>query len=182
MLDMDDLSYDEDAPSLSPDAPEKTTLKTSENIALWTIRTWVYTVAHPGQTGPHFTDGLHKAGCAEAEAPLSALLHVVGQTSTRQLEIHKAACPCLGDDEKRLLHALAAQQNGHALEAFDVLAAILPGAAVRKALTYTDKVAACFAKAGLFFPERAWKLEELSLTHRLRAPRTTHTCVRYMLH
>lgn len=168
--------------SLSPDAHHVRRLKTSENIALWTIRTWIWSVIHQDQVGPSFQDGLEKAGCPDAAAPLSTLLHIVGETATRKLEIHKANCPCLCDDEKRLLHVLAAQQNGHALEAFDVLINMIPGTAVRLALSQASLVAISFARAGLFLPERAWKLKELSLTHQLRPPRTTQTCVRYMLH
>lgn len=176
-------AFDEDqASKLSPDTCQTKELKTSENIALWTIRTWVWSVAHQKQTGTLFKNGLEKAGCPDAASPLTALLHIVGETATRKLEIHKSNCPHLSDDEKRLLHTLAAQQTGHTLEAFDVLVTLLPGAAVRLALVQAESVSASFALAGLLFPERAWKLEELSHTHRLRAPRSTHTCVRYMLH
>lgn len=181
MRDTDKFDEKEGSP-LSPDTHQTKDLKTSENIALWSIRTWVWSVALQKQTGPLLKSGLEKAGCADAASPLSALLHIVGETATRDLEIHKSGCPSLSADEKRLLHTLAAQQNGHILEAFDVLVNLLPGAAVRLALTQAEAVSASFARAGLFFPERAWTLEELSLTHRLRAPRTTRTCVRYMLH
>ena len=118
----------------------------------------------------------------DAAEPLVDLLHLVGVAAKHPIEIHKAACSCVCPDEKRFLHALAAQQTGHALEAFDVLAQLLTGPAVRIALNYTDAVAASFARAGLFFPDRAWALEELALTRRLRAPRSDTTCVRYMLH
>lgn len=168
--------------ALGPDIHRTARLKTSENIALWTIRAWVRSASHQGETYPLFRDGLEKAGCLDALAPLNALLHIISNTATRKLKIHNPGCAGLSRDEKRLLHILAAQQTGHALEAFDVLINMLPGAAVRLALSQAELVAGCFARAGLFFPERAWKLDELSLTHQLRAPRSTNTCVRYMLH
>lgn len=181
MLEKEDTLRTATAP-LSADAQRVSDLKTSENIALWTIRTWVWSIVCEDQATSCFTGGLEKAGCSDAAAPFSALLHIVGETATRKLEIHKAACAELYDDEKRLLHTLAALQNGHTLEAFDVLINMLPGAAVRLALAQAEQVSACFARAGLLLPERAWKLEELSLADRLRAPRNTQTCVLYMLH
>lgn len=181
MLNKSAFAYNEGS-TLSPDTHQIRDLKTPENIALWTIRSWIWSVAYQNQIGPLFESGLEKAGCKDAARPLIALLHIVGGTATRKLEINKSCCPILSADEKRLLHTLAAQQTGHTLEAFDVLINMLPGAAVRIALTQAEAVSASFARAGLLFPERAWKLEELSLAQRLRAPRSTHTCVRYMLH
>lgn len=181
MLDTDSAQNAEDQ-RLARDTPRACDLKTSENIALWTIRAWVQAIATQKEAGILFRQGLEKAGCPDAAEPLSALLHIIGNTAQRKLEVHKPGCAGLSDDEKRLLHILAAQQTGHTLEVFDVLIHILPGAAVRLALPHAETVAASFARAGLFFPERAWNIEELSLTHQLRAPRSTNTCVRYMLH
>ena len=165
-----------------PDRETTEDLRTPEVFILWTIRTWVQTEIGRHSSRQCFQDGLEKAGCQEAANPLSALLDIVGTAANRKIEIHVPTCPCISADEKRLLHALAAQQTGHTLEAFDVLTNLLPGAAVRIALGYVDAVALSLARAGLLLPDRAWHLKELSLAHRLRAPRSNSTCVRYQLH
>jgi len=181
MIFSDSLQIDE-TPAPLADTGRARDLKTTEMLALWTIRTWVWSVHEHGHAGHLYKEGLEKAACMDAAEPVSSLMHVVGASALRTIEIHKSGCSCVCPDEKRFLHALAAQQTGHALEAFDVLSVLLPGLAVPLALGHADAVATSFARAGLFFPDRAWGLDELALNERLRAPRSHNTCVRYMLH
>ena len=157
-------------------------LKTSEMVALWTIRTWVSISNDPTPSNRPFTAGLAREGCPEVADAFATFLGIIGTAAPQKVEIHAPVCPGISDDEKRLLHALAALQLGHTLEAFDVLTHLLPGAAVRIALSHVEAAALGLAGAGLFLPDRTWKLEELALTHRLRAPRLGATCVRYMIH
>ena len=157
-------------------------LKTSEMIALWTIRTWVWASTGRSPSAQSFDAGLEEAGCPDVSNAFATFLEIVGTTASEKVAVHAPTCPTISDDEKRLLHALAALQCGHTLEAFDVLTHLLPGAAVRIALSHAESAAMGLARAGLLLPDRTWKLEELSLAHQLRAPRAGLTCVRYMIH
>lgn len=164
------------------DAEKVLDLKTAEILTLWTIRSWVWSTVEHGDPGRQYQHGLARAGCADAAPAFAGLLDVIGGTATRRIQIYKPCCTEVGEDEKRFLHILGAQQNGRVLEAFDVLTHLLPGAAIRISLKHAEAAAQCLARAGLFLPDRAWNLEELSLTHRLRAPQATTVHVRYMLH
>ncbi|MEQ9446463.1 MAG: hypothetical protein RJS98_12930 [Rhodospirillaceae bacterium] len=172
-------------------------LRTSEMVALWTIRAWIYqnvvcdnavdltgvwTTRDCSKATQSFNAGLIHAGCPEASDAFATFLGIICAAGSTQVKIHAANCANISDDEKRLLHTLAALQLGHTLEAFDILTHLLPGAAVRIALSHAESAAMGLARAGLFLPDRTWKLKELSLTHRLRAPSAGAACVRYMIH
>lgn len=168
--------------SVFPDRNTTEKLNTSELLMLWTIRAWVQDTHGTPTRRYKLQDGLERAGCGDAIDSLCTLLEIVGAAGKRRIEIHATGCLCISTDEKRMLHTLAAQQSGHTLEAFDVLTHLIPGAAARIALGHAESVAASMTRVGLLLPDRAWCLAELSLTHRLRAPRAASTCVRYELH
>ena len=178
---LDDIFTSTAAESL-PDVGRVLDLKTAEMLLLWASRSWVWAVVKHGNAGKQYIHGLRQGACGEAAEPLNYLLHIIGSVCTRNIQIHKPCCTYLADDEKRLLYALSAQQTGRTLEVFDILSQILPPSAIRIALSHADAVALCFAQAGLFLPDRTWKLKELSLANQLRAPQASKARVRYFLH
>lgn len=115
-------------------------------------------------------------------APVRSLRQVFEAVCDTPLEMNATAEPKLLDDEKRILWAVSAIQNGRPIEAFDVLVDRLPGTAVRIALNFTRTIANVFMGAGLYLPDRAWTLKGLSFQRSLRAPTSTCRGVRYILH
>jgi hypothetical protein len=110
------------------------------------------------------------------------MLAIVANAAIRPVEVHALCSSHVADDEKLLIHVLCAQQCGRVLEAFDALTDILPPAAIRLAFDHATAAARRFAQAGLFLPDRAWRIRPLSIAPRLRAPRASAMPVHYVLH
>jgi hypothetical protein len=165
-----------------PDTDRTLDLKTIEMACLWTIRTWVWSSTYPSELDNEFSEGLKKVGCEHAARDFANFLLIIGESAVRGIKTKRPCCGSICDDEKRLLHSLAAQQKGHSLEAFDVLCYMLPSSSVRFALEHAKSIGSKLASASLFIPDRAWELEELAINQRLRAPSNFKTCVRHMIH
>lgn len=165
-----------------PDAPTVAGLRTSECLALCAMRAWGWAASGKDHALALFKGGLEKAGCGDSAGSFASLLFVMRECATRPAVINSATDPRLSDDEKRLFHAFSAQQRGYALDAFDVLTPMMTATAARLAMAHADRIGLSFGRAGLYFPERNWRLQELSCVHRLRAPHSAHTAVRYMVH
>jgi hypothetical protein len=173
-----DTTYIED-PAYSSDVSCCSRLQTAEAVLLIGFR-----LSGRVQAIDSGLDSEHWARCgvANAEKPAQCLFQLFKVASETPLNLNLANSSPVTDDEKRLLCALSAQQNGRPIEAFDVLITRLPGTAARIAMEFSRALAAAFSSAGLFLPVRTWTLKELSFHRTLRAPANVCRSVRYSLH
>lgn len=145
--------------SLLPDLPAPRgalDLKPPEKLLLWAVRTWAHTVKRHGRAGNALAVGLEPAGCLDLAEPIAEFLSISGTAAYRPLALHTPCCPCLGQDEQRLLALISAQQNGHNADLFDIAAPLIPPQALSRSLPAIRGAATALSANGLFLPLRAW--------------------------
>jgi hypothetical protein len=123
---------------------------------LCTTRLWVtrYVDVDGAVTLPQLGDGFAAAGAEAALAPFEAFFHLVAVGARRSLDIRCMKCPCLGEDEARLLQAVSLLQHRRPAAASAILADWLAPAPARLALEPLAGFAYSLADAGLTIARR----------------------------
>jgi hypothetical protein len=143
------------APVYAQNAPVEA-LQTAEHFVLCTTRLWVARYVDPsgGVDLPNLAEGFVAARAAEGQAPFEAFFHILAVGARRSLDIRCMKCPCLGEDEARLLQAVSLLQHQRPVAASAILAQWLEPAPARLSLEPLARFAYALADAGLTVARR----------------------------
>ncbi len=96
-----------------------------EGLMLWTIRAWVIGHCHGKDTAPRIHAVFDQLGVPEAALPLGHFMAAIGNGARRTIEVNCVCYPDVGDDEQRLLSALALEQYEAPEDAYDTLTVMI---------------------------------------------------------
>jgi hypothetical protein len=137
------------------------TLRFAERMVVWTARVWWATARADGGHRAFLAEAHDKLGVASAVAAIDKTLLLYRIGAIRRVLFGHPEDRGLGDDEKRLLHALACAQRGTWTAARPVLDAVLAPATTRVAEEPLTLWAGLLSDAGLDLPFRDWDVPEL---------------------
>jgi hypothetical protein len=143
------------APVYPRNAPVEA-LQTAEHFVLCTTRLWVarHVDAERRRALPPLADGFAAASAEAALPPFETFFHLVAAGAQRSLDIRCMKCPCLGDDEARLLQAVSLLQQQRPSVVGAILADWLPPGLADLALAPLAGFAYALADAGLTVARR----------------------------
>lgn len=109
-------------------------LNTAERLLVLSFRLWALPHAVPDQAHPEWRAGLRAAGLEEeAQLLFDPLLDTLFSSTQRVIEVHRAMCFGISQDESEFLHCIAMYQNGRDEGARQILADWIPPASMRLA-------------------------------------------------
>jgi hypothetical protein len=122
-----------------------------------TLRAWVAPRMRPEAEHPDWRALFGLAGvAAPGLVGFDVMMTVIGAQARRLIDVHCCACRVLGEDERAMLHLVAALQAGLGADAARLLLDWLPAEAVGRALDGAGRFAAGMEAAGLLLaPARA---------------------------
>ena len=131
-------------------------LRTAELLLVTTLRLYALQLGRSYKSCPDWKDGLRAANTLPwTAAAFQGLLLIVTASSAKPLDVRCMHSPLLGYDEGRLLQLVSLYQRNQPEDAAGILAEWLPPAAVRRAKTPAEALAAAFAEADLIIPCRS---------------------------
>ncbi|WP_022727424.1 hypothetical protein [Fodinicurvata sediminis] len=127
---------------------------------IWFLRSWVDDQRHPGHASVNLKDGAQAAGLSDATRDLDRFMRTLAASAPGVIVIEHPDCRQLSNDEKLLLAALSSLQAGRIHDFEDLLASVIPPAAVRIARMPAAQFVGRFQREGLVLPECATEPRE----------------------
>lgn len=130
-------------------------LNTAERLLVLSFRLWALPHAVPDQAHPEWRAGLRAAGLeGEAQLLFDPLLDTLFSSTQRVIEVHRAMCLGISQDESEFLRCIAMYQNARDEDARQILADWIPPASMRLATCLAASLADALKGAALMLPVR----------------------------
>ncbi len=141
-------------PAYAPDTI-LTDLSTPELLLVGTLRLFAARPTDRARYGTDWSSGLRAAGLGARGVPaFRSLLELIMVSASRPLRVRRLCCLGLSRDEAGLLQVIGLLQRQRHADAAALLAAWLPPAAVRLAMSPSQALAAAMAQVRLIIPLR----------------------------
>lgn len=133
-------------------------------LVLWGLRHWALCHRQEQSPWPMLNDLFGRNEVGAAAFSLNGLMQITALTTKRSLDVRCPACPKMSDDERLMLRAVCAAQNGDIGSARGILRDWLPETAVRMASHMIFGLADILAEAGFKLqpaaaPGDVWRLQ-----------------------